>query len=135
VWPFFSPRNNIPPFNPILNHHFMFPQQGVKHGSYLLKFRANHGSIFASGSQIYPLCNTNTFLRKYLQNCTEYNISHEADTHTAAQEISHLFRNKKFYCNVHNRHPQNRSQATSLTLHHISFKIYAVWHKVVTLQY
>jgi hypothetical protein len=60
VWPFFF-RNNIPPLNPILNHQFMFDQKGVKRRSYLLQFRANHGSIFADGSQIHPLYNTYIF--------------------------------------------------------------------------
>jgi hypothetical protein len=48
-------------FNTFLIHQFMFDQKGVKRGSYILQFRANRGSIFAGGSQIYPLYNTYTF--------------------------------------------------------------------------
>ena len=33
-------------------------------------------------------------LKKYLQNCTDHNTPYEADTHSAAQEISRLLRNK-----------------------------------------
>ena len=101
-------RNNIPPFNPFLNHQFMFDQKVVEARSYLLQFRANHGSIFADGSQIHPLYNTYTFKETFTKLYTpEYFL---LSRHSLSSSTNFpLLRNKKVYYKVYNSHPHNRS--------------------------